>query len=66
MAYATDGMVCPEGREQSRSSRRISMTLNYGAYQVLEERSTREGRSISNLAAFLIASALKRQREGSN
>jgi hypothetical protein len=66
MAYATEGMFSPDGREQRRSSKRISATLNYAAYQALEKRSTQESRSISNLAAHLIESALKRQRERSN
>ena len=34
------------------------MTLPYSAFRALEERSIREGRSLSNLAAFLIEQAL--------
>lgn len=41
-----------------RSPKRITITLPYGAYQRLLERSQREGRSLSNLAAFLLESAV--------
>ena len=41
-----------------RSPRRITVTVPYGAYQLLMERSTQEGRSLSNLAAFLLESGL--------
>ena len=36
------------------------MTLPYRAFQALEERSIQEGRSLSNLAAYLIEQALER------
>jgi hypothetical protein len=37
------------------------VTLPYSAFQALEERSIREGRSLSNLAAFLIEQALEQE-----
>lgn len=37
-----------------RKPRRITITLPYLAYEQLVERSLREGRSISNLAAYLL------------
>lgn len=41
-----------------RSPRRLSVTIPYGLHQRLIDRSDQEGRSISNLAAFLLESAL--------
>ena len=41
-----------------RSPRRITITLPYGAYQRLLERSELEGRSLSNLAAYLLEHAM--------
>ena len=41
-----------------RSPQRISITLSYGTYQKLIERSDLEGRSLSNLSAFLLESAI--------
>lgn len=40
-----------------RKPQRISITLPYETYRQLIERSVREGRSISNLAAFLLEAA---------
>jgi len=40
------------------SPKRISVSLSYAAFQSLGERSLKEGRSISNLAAFLIENGL--------
>jgi hypothetical protein len=40
------------------SPRRISVTLSYAAFKALGERSLKEGRSVSNLAAFLIENGL--------
>jgi hypothetical protein len=51
----------PETRKlsrQFRSPQRITITMPYGAYQRLLERSDQEGRSLSNLAAFLLESAV--------
>lgn len=44
-----------------RAPRRITITVPYGAYQRLLERSELEGRSLSNLAAFLLENAMGRQ-----
>lgn len=41
-----------------RAPRRISITLPEHPYRQLVERSNREGRSISNLAAFLLEQAI--------
>ncbi|MFM7314891.1 MAG: ribbon-helix-helix domain-containing protein [Cyanobium sp.] len=37
-----------------RSPQRLSVTLSHHLHQVLQERSDYEGRSMSNLAAFLL------------
>ena len=47
----------PLGRS-FRSPKRISITLAHDAYQRLVNRSDEEGRSLSNLAAFLLETAL--------
>jgi hypothetical protein len=39
------------------------VTLPYAPYKALEERSTYEGRSLSNLAAFLIEEALEQEAD---
>jgi hypothetical protein len=39
-------------------SNRLSVTVPYSLYSLLEERSCREGRSMSNLAAYLLECAL--------
>ena len=44
-----------------RSPTRISITLPYSTYQNLIEKSDYEGRSMSNLAAFLLESALREE-----
>lgn len=41
-----------------RRPRRVSVTLNFRVYQALLERSDDEGRSISNLCAFLLEEAV--------
>jgi hypothetical protein len=43
-----------------RSPRRISITLPFQAFCALQERSDDEGRSLSNLASYLLESALGR------
>jgi hypothetical protein len=58
MGCATGNSAPTPLRDQSRSPKRISVTLPYSAFRALEERSIREGRSLSNLAAFLIEQAL--------
>lgn len=44
-----------------RQPRRISITLNFQVYQTLLSRSEEEGRSMSNLCAFLLEEALLHQ-----
>lgn len=41
-----------------RSPIRVTITLPFGTHQAIEERSMREGRSLSNLCAFLLEQAL--------
>lgn len=41
-----------------RNPRRITITLPHNAFCALQERSDHEGRSLSNLAAYLIESSL--------
>jgi hypothetical protein len=54
MAYVPANNVSSARRGQSRSSKRITITLNYATYKALEDRSSEEGRSISNLASYLL------------
>jgi hypothetical protein len=42
----------------NRTPQRVTITLNYAAYKGLEKRSIVEGRSMSNLAAFILEKAL--------
>jgi len=49
---------------QTGSPRRISVTLSYSAFKALGERSLKEGRSVSNLAAFLIENGLAGPKTG--
>lgn len=44
----------------ARHPQRISATLSWSTHQWLLERSDSEGRSVSNLAAYLIEEALRR------
>ncbi|MEI8250226.1 MAG: hypothetical protein WCF98_03550 [Synechococcus sp. ELA057] len=44
-----------------RSPRRISITLPFHAFSALQDRSDEEGRSLSNLACFLLEAAMKRE-----
>jgi len=53
----------PNPTRAFRSPKRISITVPYGAYQRLLECSDEQGRSLSNLAAFLLESNLWSQRE---
>lgn len=41
-----------------RSSKRLSITVSALVFEQLESRSTSEGRSLSNLAAYLLETAL--------
>ncbi len=44
-----------------RSSQRLTITVAYSTLDGLIERSNREGRSLSNLAAYLLESSLDRR-----
>lgn len=44
-----------------RSSQRLTITVGHATLEALVERSGREGRSISNLAAYLLESSLERR-----
>ena len=48
-----------------RSSVRLTITVAYATLDALVERSSREGRSLSNLAAYLLESSLDR-RDGAS
>lgn len=45
-----------------RKPHRMSMTLPYSTFQDLEALSSEQGRSMSNLAAFLLEAALEHYR----
>jgi len=45
-----------------RTPRRLTITIPYGTYEQLLDRSDEQGRSLSNLAAYLHESALLRDR----
>jgi hypothetical protein len=52
-------------RVLQRQPRRISITLSYYVHEALLSRSEEEGRSVSNLCAFLLEDALRdQQRDG--
>jgi macrodomain Ter protein organizer (MatP/YcbG family) len=61
MAYVPANNFSNARRGQSRSFKRISITLNYATYKALEDRSSEEGRSISNLAAYLLERSLTQE-----
>ena len=42
-----------------RSPRRVTITLAWSTYEALQVRADAEGRSLSNLAAFLLDSGIK-------
>jgi hypothetical protein len=46
-----------------KSPRRITITLPFKTYEDLIRRSDEDGRSLSNLAAFLLETALSTQKE---
>ncbi len=52
----------PHGSEAQtafRSPRRVTITLAWSTYEALQVRADAEGRSLSNLAAFLLESGIK-------
>ena len=59
MAYA-NGFDSDSLPRLNRATKRITITLPYGTFVRLEERSVAEGRSLSNLAAYLIDRGLER------
>jgi hypothetical protein len=59
VAYA-NGIDQGPRAQVSRAPKRLTITLPYSAFRRLEERSTAEGRSLSNLAAYLIERGLQR------
>lgn len=61
MALATSrqSAAAPIIRPAFRSPRRVTITLPFATYQDLQERADGEGRSLSNLAAFLLESRLQ-------
>lgn len=44
--------------QANRASKRITITIPFSTFQALERRSTEEGRSLSNLAAYLLECSL--------
>jgi hypothetical protein len=50
------------GNWHSRSTKRITITIPASLFQVLEEASTMQGRSMSNLSAFLLEMAAIEQK----
>lgn len=60
--FQSDCYPVPNGA--SRSPKRICITVPYGTYQRLLDRSDKEGRSLSNLAGFLLESAVDAHSEG--
>ncbi|WP_398326032.1 hypothetical protein [Vulcanococcus sp.] len=53
------------GPSSFRSSQRLTITVAHATLDALVERSNREGRSLSNLAAYLLESSLDRRGDGS-
>jgi hypothetical protein len=49
----------PSLKPAFRSPRRVTITLPFATFQELQERADGEGRSLSNLAAFLLESSLQ-------
>ena len=54
-------VVGTDGFTGNRVPQRVTITLNFAAYKSLERRSAVEGRSMSNLAAFILENALTKQ-----
>ena len=60
MAYA-NGATNGFQAFQSRSPKRLTITIPFTVFSALEQRSVEEGRSLSNLAAFLLEHSLHPQ-----
>ena len=56
---ARQSVVAPIIKPAFRSPRRVTITLPFVTYQDLQDRADGEGRSLSNLAAFLLESGLQ-------
>ena len=56
---ARQSVVAPVIKPAFRSPRRVTITLPFATYQDLQDRADGEGRSLSNLAAFLLESGLQ-------
>ena len=62
MAPSNGSVAVPHGsvvQPAFRSPRRVTITLPLATFEELQVRADGEGRSLSNLAAFLLESALK-------
>ncbi|MFZ9621142.1 MAG: ribbon-helix-helix domain-containing protein [Prochlorococcaceae cyanobacterium] len=61
MAYANRTSISSgpgSGIVRSRAPKRLTITLPFTVFSALEQRSGQEGRSLSNLAAYLIERGL--------
>ena len=63
MAYANGIEQGPCSRV-GRAPKRITITVPYSTFRHLEERSAAEGRSLSNLAAYLLERGLQGSEDG--
>ena len=62
MAPSNGSLAVPHGSDVQplfRSPRRVSITLPLATFEELQVRADGEGRSLSNLAAFLLETSLK-------
>lgn len=57
MGYANSVNSSPRS-QASKAPKRITITIPFSTFQALERRSTEEGRSLSNLAAYLLERSL--------
>jgi hypothetical protein len=56
MVYAANDLQ----KFASRSPKRVTITLPYSTLEMLVKRSNEEGRSLSNLAAFILEQGINR------
>ena len=59
MVYGDSNSIRQAHHFQRRAPKRLTITIQFTVFSSLEKRSTGEGRSLSNLAAYLIENALK-------
>ena len=57
MVYADSVNSSPRS-QANRAPKRLTITIPFSTFQALERRSTEEGRSLSNLAAYLLERGL--------